>query len=259
MRLKKYSYYFILSFLFLLFSCEKTTTSQAIPASSFQAILVLTDSLSDSSGILYYFERERTDSKWNVLNEKIPVVLGRSGLGWGIGLHDSTNKFNYPIKQEGDGRSPAGIFNLSFVFGYKPKDQMHDIKMPYVHITEMVECVDDINSKYYNQVVSKDKIESEKIDWKSSEKMYYYDIYYEIGVFVDHNVNPQKKKHGSCIFLHNWDNPNEAMSGCTAMEPKNMHKIVKWLNKEKQPVLIQLTRQTYIALQKEWALPNINR
>jgi len=191
------------------------------------------------------------------IGKNVSVVLGRSGLGWGKGIHDSSNIFHYPIKIEGDGRSPAGIFNLSSVFGYAPEEQINNLKMPYTHITEIVECIDDVNSEYYNQIVRRDKIEKEKVDWESSEKMYFYDIYYELGVIVDHNIDPIEKGAGCCIFLHNWSNPNETMSDCTAMEPTNMQEIIQWLNIDNQPVLVQLTKHSYIALVKKWALPDI--
>ena len=255
---KKFSYYWIILLCFSLFFCAKANDTTPIPSSCQQMILVLTDSINTSTGTLFYFERDKANAEWILSNEKIPVVIGHNGLGWGNGLHhDSTNIFNYPIKQEGDGKSPAGIFNLSFVFGYKPEDQMLDLKMPYVHITEIIECVDDVNSKYYNQVVMRDKIETERIDWESSEEMYFYDIYYELGVFVDHNLNPIKKKYGSCVFLHNCTSLNGPTAGCTGMYPSNMEDIVYWLDEAKHPVLVQLTKRAYIYLIKQWELPEI--
>jgi D-alanyl-D-alanine dipeptidase len=230
--------------------------NSVIPNTCGQSILVLTDSLEASKGLLYYFERDNVDSNWELLGKEISVVLGRNGLGWGIGIHDSSSLFNYPIKKEGDGRSPAGIFNLSFVFGYKQAEELSNLKMPYIQITEMVECIDDINSDYYNQIVDRNK--TEKVDWATSERMIDYGIYYQLGVVVDHNSNSIRNGAGSCIFLHNWLNPNEAMVGCTAMEPIKMQEIVDWLNIDSQPVLIQLTKKSYSVLLEEWNLPNIN-
>lgn len=237
------------------FSDDDTTP---IPSSCHQIILVLTDSLKATNGTLYYFERDCTKTEWILSNDKIPVVIGRNGLGWGIGLHDVTNILNFPIKEEGDGRSPAGVFNLISVFGYKPADQMRNLKMPYIHITEMVECVDDVTSEYYNKIVSRDKIEKEEhVDWQSSEKMSLAGIYYELGVIIDHNSDPIKKKAGSCIFLHNWSNPNETSAGCTCMAPIKMREIVYWLDEAKSPILIQLTNQLFFDLIKLWELPEI--
>ncbi len=245
----------IIFFILAFYSCQSKSNDSVIPKTSGQSILVLTDSLEATKGFLYYFERESEVASWKIIGNEIPVVIGRNGLGWGSGIHDSSNIFNYPIKIEGDGRSPAGVFNLSFVFGYDVKKQLPNLKMPYLQITDMAECIDDINSEYYNQIVNRNEIEN--VDWESSEKMKSYGIYYQLGVVVDHNSDPIKNGAGSCIFLHNWDNPNEAMAGCTAMEPAKMKDIVDWLNIDKQPVLIQLTKQSYTIVLKEWDLPNL--
>jgi len=237
------------------FSADDTTP---IPSSCRQIILVLTDSLKATNGTLYSFERAGPKTEWILSNEKTAVVIGRNGLAWGIGLHDDTNISDLPMKEEGDGRSPAGVFNLISAFGYKPADQMGNLKMAYIHITEMVECVDDVTSEYYNKIVSRDKVEKEEqVDWQSSEKMSLAGVYYELGVVVDYNSDPINKRAGSCIFLHNWSNPNETSAGCTCMAPIKMREIVYWLDEAKSPVLIQLTNQLYFDLIKLWELPEI--
>ena len=189
-------------------------------------------------------------------SKQIPVTIGRNGLARGIGLHDETDILNVPIKEEGDGKSPTGVFSLSSVFGYKPASQMAELRMPYIQITEMVECVDDASSRYYNKIVSSNMLgDEEQVDWGSSEKMIKAGVYYELGVVVDHNVDPTKKRAGSCIFLHNWSNPNERSAGCTCMAPKQLRDIVNWLDAAREPVLVQLTKQLYHDLRKRWALP----
>ena len=254
---KNYHHYLIGLIILTIYSCQSKSNDSVIPETSYQSVLVLTDSLEAAKGSLYYFERDSTDLNWKIIGDKIPVVLGRNGLGWGSGLHDSTNMFSFPLKKEGDGKSPAGVFNLSFVFGYEAEEEMQNIKMPYLQITDMAECIDDVNSEYYNQIVKRDEIEN--VDWESSEKMKSYDIYYQLGVVVEHNCNPIKKEGGSCIFLHNWSNPNETMAGCTAMDPTKMREIVYWLNIDRQPVLIQLTKKAYNVLLMQWELPIIHQ
>jgi D-alanyl-D-alanine dipeptidase len=201
-------------------------------------------------------ERQSSEVEWNLVASEIPVVLGRSGLGWGIGLHEKMEGGDLPVKCEGDGRSPAGVFALSLVFGYSPADRMTGLKMPYIHITEFIECIDDVNSKYYNQIVSRSDIEKkDTVDWQSSEKMRNAGIYYELGVEVDHNENDIKRGAGSCIFLHNWATPDETMQGCTGMSPENMKQLVYWLDETKNPVLVQLTKKLYHELRNKWNLP----
>jgi D-alanyl-D-alanine dipeptidase len=252
------SFFHFVFILLLTFSCTQTNKN-AIPDSSHQMVLVLTDSTEAITGSLNYFERGSKDSAWILTSQKIPVVLGRNGLGWGRGLHSTQDIFDFPIKKEGDGRSPAGVFRLSSVFGYKPATEMSYLTMPYVHITEMVECIDDADSKYYNRIVAGDKVsEKDSVDWRSSEKMRFADLYYELGVVVDHNSDPIKSGLGSCIFLHNWIDANETMAGCTAMDPSNMQILAEWLDENKDPVLVQLTRPLYYKLQHQWKLPKLN-
>ncbi|HEX9250765.1 MAG TPA: hypothetical protein VF870_00910, partial [Ignavibacteriaceae bacterium] len=117
-----------------------------------------------------------------------------------------------------------------------------------------VECIDDINSAYYNTIVSRDKIE--KVDWQSSEKMFFADIWYEQGIIVEQNTNPVVDGAGSCIFLHNWSTPNETTAGCTEMEPARLKEIIYWLDSSANPVLVQLTKQLFIEYQQSWELPS---
>jgi D-alanyl-D-alanine dipeptidase len=245
--------YFILLFSSLSFS---QVSNSPIPGDSHQMILVLTDSASATKGYLYRFERKNQDSSWEQLKEKILMVLGRNGLAWGRGLHpiDSTL---LPIKKEGDGKSPAGVFTLTYAFGYAASKEMKGLNINYLEITAMRECIDDVKSEYYNQVINNNEVD--KIDWQSSEKMYFADIYYEQGVIVDQNINPIEKGAGSCIFLHNWATPDETSAGCTEMAPENMKEIIYWLDYSSYPVLVQLTKQLYEEYQQSWELPkNIN-
>jgi len=235
----------------LLFSCIRTKRTTTIALSANQLILVITDSTRATKGNLFCFTRDNSE-KWKISGKSIPVVIGRSGLGWGTGLHKESEMPGFPKKMEGDGRSPAGIFNLSVVFGFAPEDQMANLKMSYVHISQMTECIDDVNSRYYNRIISKESTDS--VDWHSSEKMDTIKLY-ELGVVVDHNSIPVIKGNGSCIFLHLWRGPESTTSGCTAMDSIAMHDIVHWLDKSKKPVLVQLTNQLYHDLYRKWQLP----
>ncbi len=225
-----------------------------IPAECGQAVLVLTDSVSATKGFLIFFEREDGDNSWKQSTKKWPVVLGKNGLGWGQGFHNNdTSKL--PVKVERDGRSPAGVFSLGAGFGYAPPAKMKGLKIPYIPITEMLECIDDSNSKFYNKIILRNKADT--IDWSSSEKMNHVGIWYDLGVIVNHNTESYIKGYGSCIFLHNWAAPDETSSGCTEMDPENMKELIYKLNSDKYPVLIQLTKQLYEFYKKEWELPDL--
>lgn len=227
-----------------------------IPQDSLQLVLVIADSTDGTNGLLYQYSRESAGEKWDLSAREIPVVLGRNGLGWGVGLQKEVEVEGMPEKKEGDGRSPAGVFYLSSVFGFK---EISDITMPYIPVTELLECIDDVNSRYYNQLINRSDLQDGEIpDWESSEQMFEFKVNYEQGITVDHNTSPIRKGNGSCIFIHNWKTPNDVTSGCTAMAPNNLAALIHWLDSSKKPVLAQLPKDHYLELQERWALPKID-
>ena len=194
-----------------------------------QIILVTTKNWNDNQGILKRYEY--TQNHWKQVGKPIHIKLGRNGLGWGIGLHHTPKDAPY-IKHEGDGRSPAGIFSLKQAFGYQP----FDISYPYQVYKTTHHCVDDINSKFYNKIVDSTKI---NIDYHSKENMKFAKNYYQYGIAVNHNHFDEDgaiKGRGSCIFIHIKNKPT---AGCTVMTPKEIKTLLKWLDKAKNPILIQ--------------------
>lgn len=223
-----------------------------IPDSCAQLLLVLTPSYSATEGFLYKFQRQDANSPWGSVESKVSVVVGRSGLAWGSGLHANAPQ-DRPIKREGDGCSPAGIFALSTAFGFPAADALKPLHFPYQQITETLECVDDPASQHYNSLTHRKK--SATVDWHSSERMHRIPVDYRLGVFVDHNVAPATPGGGSCIFLHVWGNPVGPTTGCTAMADAEMENVIKWLRQEANPVLVQLPQEEYVRLRETWKLP----
>ncbi|HEX5726341.1 MAG TPA: L,D-transpeptidase family protein, partial [Longimicrobiaceae bacterium] len=176
---------------------------------------------------------------------------GRSGLGWGVGLHPAGGAGS--VKREGDGRAPAGVFRLSSAFGYAGPVSVPWIRMPYVQADESVECVDDVRSRHYNRRVDRDTIPAP--DWTSHEELRRPDELYRLGVWVDHNSDPPSPGGGSCIFLHIWAGPAVATSGCTAFRAADVEAVLRWLDPRARPLLVQLPREEYRRLRPEWRLP----
>jgi len=231
--------------------CQETPGSP-IPGTSGQMILVLSESFDATTGWLRRFERVSGAEEWVPAGPVTLISLGRNGLGLGIGLHE-IDPGRMPVKREGDGKSPAGVFRLSAAFGYAPLEELDNLEIPYTHVTELLECVDDVNSGYYNQIVLRDTVD--EVDWESSEQMLMDGIWYEKGIVVDHNSNPVRPGAGSCIFLHNWSGPDDTTAGCTAMAPPALTEIVYWLDSGADPVLVQLTESLYGEYQRAWGLP----
>jgi L,D-peptidoglycan transpeptidase YkuD (ErfK/YbiS/YcfS/YnhG family) len=220
-----------------------------------QMVLVVTPDWQNLSAQLAYFERGTNNGEWGQVKRTFPVVVGRNGLGWGTGLH-TTNDLSGPIKREGDGKSPAGIFRLSGAFGYAEPSSAKWIRLPYVQCTASLECVDDSKSQYYNSTLERQSVS--KADWHSSEDMRRKDELYRQGIFIDHNKNPTLPDGGSCIFVHIWQGPAIGTSGCTAMTSERLEELLKWLDAAKQPVLVQLPKVEYARLQANWHLPVID-
>jgi len=194
-----------------------------------QLIVVKTENWSIPSGKLQRYEKR--EGKWCKVGKTIDVKLGRNGLGWGIGLHTIPENAKI-IKKEGDGKSPAGIFSLKQAFGYQP----FHVKYPYKVYAETDHCVDDVHSRYYNKIVDSTKI---KADYKSKEHMKFPKDFYKYGVVVNHNHIDEKGAvpgAGSCIFMHIKKVPT---AGCTVMNEKEMKKIIRWLDPQKNPLLLQ--------------------
>jgi D-alanyl-D-alanine dipeptidase len=231
---------------------DQSPGESPIPRSSGQMVLVLSESFDASSGMLSRFERDPSGGSWEAVSDVTPITLGRNGLGLGSGLH-RIDPGSMPVKREGDGKSPAGVFHLSAAFGYATLEEMGELAVPYTYVTDRLECVDDADSGFYNQIVLRDAVD--EVDWKSSEQMLMDSIWYEKGIVVDHNSSPVRPGAGSCIFLHNWSGPEDTTSGCTAMAPWVLTEIVYWLDSDADPVLVQLTESLYEEYQKAWGLP----
>jgi L,D-peptidoglycan transpeptidase YkuD (ErfK/YbiS/YcfS/YnhG family) len=228
---------------------------------STQMIAVTTNSWDSPQGTLRRYERERPGNPWHAVGEPIAVMVGKSGLGWGTGILTSPARDahgslkNDPVKKEGDGKAPAGVFRLSKAFGYAAQEQA-GWKMPYVSLTPTIECVDDEKSKFYNTLVDTTAVSA---DWGSheNEKMRRPDDLYRWGILVDHNANPPRAGGGSCIFMHIWRGPGQPTVGCTAMAQADLESLLGWLDPERKPLLVQLPAAQYQKLRHRWNVPAI--
>lgn len=215
-----------------------------------QLVLVTTRDWGAVEGTLERFERKNSKAAWRRVGERVPVVVGRGGLGWGAGLNAQTG--DGPVKREGDGRAPAGVFALGPAFGFAPASEAPWLKLPYTPLADDTECVDDVSSSRYNLIVERSG--AGVVDWKSSERMRAVPGY-RWGVVVGHNANPPVAGHGSCIFLHIWAGPSKGTAGCTAMAQPDLEALLGWLDAKKRPLLVQLPEAEYARLRDAWRLP----
>lgn len=215
-----------------------------------QLLLVVAEDWQYTQASLQRFERASVDSDWVRVGQPLDVNLGRSGLGWGRGLHGLALGAG-PVKREGDGRAPAGLFALGMGFAQEPAE-VGAVRMPLLTADKTLVCVDDAASPLYNQFV---ETGGKPGAWRSAEDMLRPDGQYRLGVFVRHNSDPVEPGAGSCIFLHIWLGRGVASSGCTNMDAPDMLSLLQWLDADKAPVLAQLPRKDFDRLRTAWRLP----
>lgn len=217
-----------------------------------QLILVTTADWDANQGSLQAFQM--TDGKWQAVAAAVPVAIGRAGSAWGEGLHDAQPG---PKKQEGDGRSPAGIFRVGEAFGYASSVES---ELHYLALGEADYCIDVSGSPLYNRIVDARKVGASAVAG-STEPMR-RDIHakgdqrYKVGFVIEHNAAGTPSA-GSCIFAHLWKAPGETTSGCTAMDEPVMRKLLAWLEPARKPIFVLLPKKEYARLGALWKLPDL--
>lgn len=218
------------------FQSDSSFTSFDIPEQTHQVIVVTTASWESKQGKLKRYER--VNGQWKSVGVDVPVAVGKSGLGWGSGLHKNANGSG---KKEGDGKAPAGVFTLGMMFGYNEKSLSH-LNYPYQQSTNRDYFIDDVNSDDYNKWVTipVNKLNNPKERWGSYEIMRRADHLYEYGIIVSHNMDPIVKEKGSAIFIHVWRSTGSPTLGCTSMSKENIVTLMRWIDPIKSPLLIQV-------------------
>jgi L,D-peptidoglycan transpeptidase YkuD (ErfK/YbiS/YcfS/YnhG family) len=145
------------------------------------------------------------------------AVIGRKGLALPS------------AKKEGDGKTPFGTYPLGPAFGYASSI---DTGLDYRQARSDDFWVDDPRSMQYNQWISG------KPDAGSYERMRRADGLYQYGIVIGYNTHPIVPGAGSAIFLHVWRRYNSPTAGCVAVNQRSLRKILRWLNRQYQPVII---------------------
>ncbi|HTF68010.1 MAG TPA: L,D-transpeptidase family protein [Edaphobacter sp.] len=231
-----------------------------VAAGSTQMIVVTTPDWNSLQGRLQRYERAKVGEAWQPVDGAISIVTGKHGMAWGLGAValDGVQAVSDPMKREGDGRSPAGVFGLGTAFGFAT-EPLAGMTLPYLSLTASTECVDDVDSASYNRIVDRSKV---TVDWKSSEHMRDVGEAYRWGIVVNHNgiANPVSgpqplRGDGSCIFLHIWKDAAHGTAGCMAMAPANIEALLRWVDPTRKPALVELPVDVYARVMKQWGLP----
>jgi L,D-peptidoglycan transpeptidase YkuD (ErfK/YbiS/YcfS/YnhG family) len=216
-----------------------------------QLVLVTTADWDADHGIMRTFVRSKRG--WQPAAAAVPVTIGRSGSAWGLGLHFDQPG---PVKREGDGRSPAGVFRIGEAFGYGESART---ALPYEPMRASHYCMDVSASPFYNRIVDASEVGEAAIAG-STEPMRRDlhaggDQLYKLGFVIEQNPAAQAGA-GSCIFAHLWKTAGAPTVGCTAMAEPVMLDLLAWLRPEEQPIFVLLPESEYTRVQAEWQLPN---
>jgi L,D-peptidoglycan transpeptidase YkuD (ErfK/YbiS/YcfS/YnhG family) len=216
-----------------------------------QMVLVTTADWNTNTGTLHTYLRD--GDSWVADGDAVPVTIGRNGAAWGLGLHST--QATGPVKREGDGRSPAGVFAIGQAFGYA---EHADTALPYAQMQATSWCMDVVASPLYNTIVDARNVGDAAVAG-SSEAMR-LDLHnqgdqrYKAGFVIEHNPDGVKGA-GSCIFAHLWKAPGEPTTGCTAMAEAVMQRLYGWLRPDAHPVFVLLPQAEYQRLKGAWHLP----
>ena len=237
-------------------AAESSPHEQQLQASR-QMIVVTTPDWNTVDGRLQRYERAEAGGLWKPVGGPVAIVVGNKGMGWGTGLAATDGPgvrgAQDPVKHEGDGKSPAGVFRFGTAFGDAERAP-GGWRLSYIRLTPTVECVDDVRSVSYNKIVDRATVTP---DWNSSEHMLSVGEAYRWGAVIENNANPIVPSAGSCVFMHIWGGRGHGTAGCTAMAQDQLEPILAWLDPGKTPVLVQLPRAQYEKLRKAWRLPGL--
>lgn len=197
-----------------------------------QLVVVVADDMNATTAHLQRYEKR---GEWEKTGSPLTVTLGRNGLGYSSGKE--------PLKKEGDGRSPSGVFAIKAAFGYEG-DPIGE--MPYLHADEKLICVDDPGDERYNRIVTAGEPMPKSFEWMRRE-----DGVYRYGAVIDYNPQ-QEKGRGSCIFIHLNHFDRRPTSGCTAMDEGALVELLGWLDPDKKPRILQIPKSECSTYQKEF-------
>ncbi|NJM38711.1 MAG: L,D-transpeptidase family protein [Akkermansiaceae bacterium] len=221
-----------------------------LPANSTQCIVGIADDWNSSKVSLTLFEK--TKSGWKPVSPAWPGRLGKNGLIWGKGINP--NPPGARTKQEGDNRSPAGVFDIGGVWGYEKSIRKHPA-LAYRQVTSRDLWVEDPASPKYNHNVILDR--EPETEWEKKQQMKQTDPVHSLKLFIAHNAPPKVTPNaGSSIFFHIWRADGaRATAGCTTMEEGKLQWMISKIDPTRRPLYVLLTKADYEKLRDDWKLP----
>ena len=136
-----------------------------------------------------------------------------------VGKNGTTNK-----KNEGDKKTPKGLFSLGNVYYRKDRNLKPITKLHSIPITKKMGWCNDIKNKKYNKLI---KINNSI----RHEKMFRKDYKYDYIIPINYNTKNTKIGKGSAIFIH-LSKTYKKTAGCVAMKKKDLLILLKLINRK---------------------------
>ena len=136
-----------------------------------------------------------------------------------IGKNGTTNK-----KNEGDKKTPKGLFSLGNVYYRKDRNLKPITKLHSIPITKKMGWCNDIKNKKYNKLI---KINNST----RHEKMFRKDYKYDYIIPINYNTKNTQIGKGSAIFIH-LSKTYKKTAGCVALKKKDLLILLKLINRK---------------------------
>lgn len=227
--------------------------STGFPVEEARQLVLVTaaDALADK-GTLRRFARTGPGAPWVEAGQPVPCRLGRKGLGQGRGLAAALP--GGPVKREGDGRTPAGVFPIPAAFGYASAEDAAraGVRLPYVAVSDRTSCVTDAGSPLFGKVVGPGERPEGGV---RQDRMVRDDGANAWGVVIGHNAGAADPQAGTCLFLNVRPAGGPATGGSVGIPAEAAAALAAWLDPTAKPVVAVLPEAETRTLGASWGLP----
>ncbi|MBS0660326.1 MAG: L,D-transpeptidase family protein [Verrucomicrobia bacterium] len=237
--------------LLLVLGLMVTATAGGVPAECRQLLIASAPDWNTNQGTMQRYERRTSGGPWQPVGAPVPVLFGKKGLAWGIGVAGQEEPGL--AKRERDGRTPAGVFALGKIYT-ADRALPPGSDYPFVTVTSADAWPDDPTNAYYNRFVSFPD-PSERPPWFQKQRMKSTDWAYRWRIEIRHNSDPIQPGRGSAIFFHIRRGETRPSSGCTTMAEPELVNVVRWLRAPARPHYVVAPSSVLRAKAAEWRLP----
>ena len=244
---------FLSAFLLPLLLLTGTARAFELPSETKQVLVGIASGWDSSYVTLTLYERKKFGKGWKKVDSSWKGRLGRSGLAWGRGMNPVPS--GVKTKREGDGRAPAGVFDIGIgAWGYAPVIRKCE-RLQYIRITTRDLWYEDTSSPLYNQYRRIDHEPRTRAEKKA--QMRQGDHAHSLKLFIAHNAAPNAiPGKGSSIFFHIWrGGGSKPTAGCTTMAESNLKNLISKVDPAKHPVYVLLPKAEYNKYRSAWNLP----